>query len=36
MIHPDSRSLAWIEQVANENHVKDLSFSKEEPLKCCI
>ena len=26
MIHPDSRSLAWIEQVANENHVKDLSL----------
>lgn len=29
MIHPDSRSLAWIEQVAKENHVKDLSLAEK-------
>jgi len=27
MIHPDSRTLEWIEKVARENHVKDRAFA---------
>lgn len=26
MIHPDSRTLAWIEQTANNNHVRDIAL----------
>ena len=29
MIHPDSRSLAWIERVAKENRVKDLALAEK-------
>lgn len=26
MIHPDSRTLAWIEQAANDNNVRDIAL----------
>ena len=26
MIHPDSRTLSWIEQVANDNKIKDITL----------
>ena len=29
MIHPDSRSLEWIEKVAKENHVKDIALAEK-------
>jgi len=29
MIHPDSRTLAWIEKVAKENHVKDIALAEK-------
>ena len=29
MIHPDSRTLAWIEQVAKENNVKDIALAEK-------
>lgn len=29
MIHPDSRSLEWIEKVARENHVKDIALAEK-------
>ena len=28
MIHPDSRTLAWIEKVAKDNNVKDIAFAE--------
>lgn len=29
MIHPDSRTLGWIEKVARENHVKDIALAEK-------
>ena len=29
MIHPDSRTLEWIEKVAKENHVKDIALAEK-------
>lgn len=29
MIHPDSRTLAWIEKVAKENNVKDIALAEK-------
>ena len=29
MIHPDSRTLAWIKQVAKENNVKDIALAEK-------
>ena len=29
MIHPDSRTLAWIEKVAKENNVKDVALAEK-------
>ena len=26
MIHPESRTLAWIETVANENNIRDIAL----------
>lgn len=26
MIHPDSRTLSWIEQVAKDNKIKDIAL----------
>ena len=26
MIHPDSRTLSWIEQVANDNKIEDITL----------
>lgn len=29
MIHPDSRTLAWIEKVAKENNVNDIALAEK-------
>ncbi len=29
MIHPDSRTAAWIEKVAKENNVKDIALAEK-------
>ena len=29
MIHPDSRTLVWIEKVAKENNVKDIALAEK-------
>lgn len=35
MIHPDSRTLSWIEQVAKDNKIKDITLV-EKTIRACI
>lgn len=36
MIHPESRTLAWIETVANENNIRDIALVEKQsgPSPC--
>lgn len=32
MIHPDSRTLSWIEQVAKDNKIKDIALVEKQSV----